>query len=250
MTSLLAALFLAHVLADYVFQSAWMVAQKSKSETLFLHFLIVLGTAMVTTGQLADPWIYLLALTHVIIDSIKAKVAEDGITAYAVDQAAHLATIGAIALLAPDLYATGLWASAPAWLAHAMLLVAGLIYTTRAGGFAVGKLMQRFGDSPFAPSSSDTDARHGASLPNGGFWIGVLERGLIFLLLIGHMPAGIGFLVAAKSVLRFEATQDAKKAEWVIIGTLASFGWAIAITIGVIALRDALPPLEIMRPTP
>ena len=239
MPETLVALFLAHVLADYVFQSAWMVEEKAKSETLFLHFLIVLVTAMVTTGQLADPWIYLLALTHVVIDSIKAKVAKDGIAAYVVDQAAHLVTIGTIALLAPDLYTTGLWASAPAWLAHAMLLAAGLIYTTRAGGFAVGKLMALFGDSPFTES-----------LERGGFWIGVLERGLIFLLLIGHMPAGIGFLVAAKSVLRFEATQDAKKAEWVIIGTLASFGWAIAITIGVIALRDTLPPLEIMRPTP
>ena len=55
--------------------------------------------------------------------------------------------------------------------------------------------------------------------------------------------AGIGFLVAAKSVLRFEAAREAVKAEYVIIGTLASFGWAIAITIGVMALRDALPAL-------
>lgn len=249
MTSLLAALFLAHVLADYVFQSAWMVAQKSKSETLFLHFLIVLVTAMITTGQLADPWIYLLAATHVTVDWIKAKFAGDGIAAYLADQGAHLSTIGALALIAPDLYATGLWGTAPAWVAHAMLLAAGLIYTTRAGGFAVGKLMQRFGDSPFTTTPTE-NAKDGESLQNGGFWIGVLERGLIFLMLIGHMPAGIGFLVAAKSVLRFEATQDTKKAEWVIIGTLASFGWAIAITIGVIALRDALPPLEIMRPTP
>ncbi|PTQ68952.1 DUF3307 domain-containing protein [Celeribacter persicus] len=233
MPETLAALFLAHVLADYVFQPKWMVEEKSRTETLFLHALIVLLTAMVTTGQVASPAIYALALIHITIDTIKTRFFSDTFLPHIADQALHLATLALIALIAPDLFAKGPYA-ALTWLPQTMLFTAGAIYVTRAGGFAVGKLMERFGPNPI-----------GESLDKGGFWIGLLERGLIFLLLIGQMPGGIGFLVAAKSVLRFEAAQEGKKAEWVIIGTLASFGWAIAVTLAVMFVSAHLPQLGI-----
>lgn len=233
MPETLAALFLAHVLADYVFQPGWMVEEKSRPETLFLHFLAVALTAMLTTGQVASPAIYALALVHITIDTIKTRGFSDSFLPHVTDQALHLVTLALVALMIPDLFATGAYADIP-WLPHAMLLSAGAIYATRAGGFAVGKLMAEFGDNPIKDS-----------LDKGGFWIGLLERGLIFLLLIGQMPGGIGFLVAAKSVLRFEAAQDGKKAEWVIIGTLASFGWAIAVTLTVMFIAAQLPPLGI-----
>ncbi|WP_417278424.1 DUF3307 domain-containing protein [Celeribacter sp.] len=233
MPETLAALFLAHVLADYVFQPGWMVEEKSRPETLFLHFLAVILTAMVTTGQVASSAIYALALAHIVIDTIKTRAFSDTILPHLADQALHLATLVVTALLVPDLFQTGAYASLT-WLPKAMLITAGAIYATRAGGFAVGKLMAQFGPNPI-----------GASLDKGGYWIGLLERGLIFLLLIGQMPGGIGFLVAAKSVLRFEAAQEGKKAEWVIIGTLASFGWAIAVTLAVLFIAAQLPPLGI-----
>lgn len=238
MPETLAALFLAHVLADYVFQSSAMVDTKSKPETLFLHFLIVLLTAMAATGQVASPAIYALALVHVAIDAIKVKVFSDKFLPHLADQALHLLTLAIFAKAAPDIYATGAYGDI-AWMPKLMLYAAGLIYVTRAGGFAVGKLMAEFGDNPIKES-----------LDKGGFWIGLLERGLIFLLLIGDMAGGIGFLVAAKSVLRFEATQDGKKAEWVIIGTLASFGWALAVTLAVMFVGAQLPDLGIAGQTP
>lgn len=236
MTETLAALFLAHVLADYVFQTRWMVEEKSRPETLFLHALIVLLTAMATTGQVASPTVYALALIHIVFDTIKTRFFSDTFLPHITDQALHLVTLIAVSLITPDLFASGPYAALP-WLPKAMLFTAGAIYATRAGGFAVGKLMERFGPNPI-----------GDSLDKGGFWIGLLERGLIFLLLIGQMAGGIGFLVAAKSVLRFEAAQEGKKAEWVIIGTLASFGWAIAVTLAVMFIAAQLPPLGISPP--
>ncbi|EKE71812.1 MULTISPECIES: DUF3307 domain-containing protein [Roseobacteraceae] len=238
MPETLAALFLAHVLADYVFQSSAMVDTKSKPETLFLHFLIVLLTAMATTGQVASPAIYALALVHVTIDAIKVTAFSDKFLPHLSDQALHLLTLAIFAKATPDIYATGAYGDL-SWLPKLMLYAAGLIYVTRAGGFAVGKLMAGFGANPIEES-----------LDKGGFWIGLLERGLIFLLLIGNMAGGIGFLVAAKSVLRFEATQDGKKAEWVIIGTLASFGWALAVTLAVMFVGAQLPDLGIAGQTP
>jgi hypothetical protein len=68
-------------------------------------------------------------------------------------------------------------------------------------------------------------------LANGGKWIGQLERALIFLFIFAGQPEGIGFLVAAKSLLRFEqARQQQLMAEYVLIGTLLSFSVGIALT--------------------
>ena len=69
---------------------------------------------------------------------------------------------------------------------------------------------------------------------------------MIFILILTGQAQGIGFLIAAKSVLRFGAVkQEARLSEYVIIGTLASFGWAIVAASATIALMNTLPPLGI-----
>ena len=67
----------------------------------------------------------------------------------------------------------------------------------------------------------------------GGRVIGYLERALIYLFIMANQPSGIGFLIAAKSILRFgELTEPTKRmqAEYIIIGTLASFLFGIGIS--------------------
>jgi len=227
------ALLLAHVLADYVLQPRWMVDHKSAPGAFLLHGLAVLVTAGLVLGSW-DAWeIAVLAGLHMVIDAVKTFGRWDGIGAHLLDQIAHLITLGAVALFAPGLYAGGLWADLGPALPHAFALLAGAVLVTRAGGFAVGILMRDY-QHPGLPEG----------LTNGGMMIGLLERGLIFLFVLVGQPAGVGFLIAAKSVLRFDSTRDRDHgvAEYVIIGTLASFGWAILISYGVVALRGALPP--------
>ena len=83
--------------------------------------------------------------------------------------------------------------------------------------------------SPENASQNDT------SLQNAGNYIGMLERLLIFCFLVTNHFEAIGFLLAAKSIFRFgdlkEAT-DRKLTEYVLIGTLLSFG--IAIFVGLL----------------
>lgn len=50
MPETLVTLFLAHVLADYVFQTSTMVARKDEAKVLMGHGIIVLLSATVTTG--------------------------------------------------------------------------------------------------------------------------------------------------------------------------------------------------------
>jgi len=65
------------------------------------------------------------------------------------------------------------------------------------------------------------------------------------LLLLMDQPNGIGFLIAAKSILRFGEIKDAsqrKVAEYIIIGTFVSFAWALLIsTLTQKALRYWVP---------
>ncbi len=233
-----AALLLAHVLADFVFQTNWIATNKLRPHVLLLHGVIVLAAAAAATGRI-DAWpLAALAIVHIAIDWLKGTFLPDGLKGFIADQSAHLASIAVLAFLVPSLIADGFWGGLT-FLPALMTLAAGLILATRAGGFAVGLLMQPWAD----------DVPKG--LTNGGKLIGLLERGLIFLLILVGQPVGIGFLIAAKSVLRFETTsEDQRAGEYVIIGTLASFGWALLFSYATVWLMAALPPLEIARPAP
>ncbi|MGJ8584712.1 MAG: DUF3307 domain-containing protein [Marinosulfonomonas sp.] len=244
MAETLAALLLAHVLADYVFQTTFMVKYKSKPTILLLHGVIVLATLHLCTGTPTAPGLYILAALHLIIDAVKVRFFDDSFRPHIVDQIIHLVSLVALAAFAPDIWSNGFY-SGVKWLPALMLLVAGGIYTTRAGGFAIEKFMR-----PFQLPATEY------SLPGGGAIIGLLERGLIYVLMLAGLPIGIGFLIAAKSVLRFETIQgtDDKNsrhmAEYVIIGTLASFGWAILVSLAVIILLQKVPDLGIGLPAP
>ncbi|MEX0797173.1 MAG: hypothetical protein WEB67_02155 [Acidimicrobiia bacterium] len=66
-----------------------------------------------------------------------------------------------------------------------------------------------------------------------GRWIGVLERLLVFVLVISGQAAAAGIVVAAKSILRFpEISSEPKQIapEYVLVGSLAS--WLLAFAAG------------------
>ncbi len=69
------------------------------------------------------------------------------------------------------------------------------------------------------------------SLVNAGKYIGILERLFVFPFVIIGSWEGTGFLLAAKSVFHFgdlKESKDRKLTEYILIGTLLSFGVAIA----------------------
>lgn len=234
------ALLLAHVLADFVLQSRWMVENKRKPHVLLVHGAIVLITSQVTMGSVTAWPLLALAAAHLVIDAIKIHALRaDGLWPFLIDQTAHMATLILTALAFPMLWQNGLWAD-HTWLPGVMAVLAGFLITIRAGAFAIGFLM-----APWAAA----DLPKG--LDNGGQLIGILERSLIFLLLMVDQPTGVGFLIAAKSVLRFDTTaRDQSAGEYVIIGTLASFGWALLCGYGTLALLAQLPPLGIWPQNP
>jgi len=236
-------LLTAHLLADYVLQTRWMVENKTRPAVFAGHVALVLGASLIALGG-APAVALAVALAHAAIDAVKVWALpaslRNRLWAYLGDQALHLATIAAAAWLAPDAFATGLWAAAPDALWPALVLLCGLILTTLAAGPVVAALMMPFIDG--AP----TDA-----LPDAGRMIGLLERAMIFFMVLVGEPTGIGFLIAAKSILRFNAASETHKAsEYVIIGTLASFGLALALSHLTHLGLDGLAHLAPAGPSP
>lgn len=232
MTETFTALLFGHVIADFLLQTGWMVRGKTQVLPLLAHIGVVFVMTVAATGTL-DPVIVVLAAAHLLIDALKSAYFPSRLGPFLLDQAAHMASLIAVAMVQPGLWSEGLWA-AQTHLPALMALVAGLVLATQAGGFAIGMLM-----APWVSAAP-------TGLPNGGRMIGLLERGLIFVLMLTGQPGGIGFLIAAKSLLRFGAVKDeGPLSEYVIIGTLASFGWAIVLSSATLWLMALLPPLGI-----
>ena len=61
---------------------------------------------------------------------------------------------------------------------------------------------------------------------NAGKVIGVMERFVTLALILMGQYEAVGLLIAAKSILRYNNNQ---KTEYVLVGTLLSFGFAILI---------------------
>jgi Protein of unknown function (DUF3307) len=265
MAETFAALLFAHTLADFVFQTNWMAANKRNPLALGIHGVIVYATAMVALGSFHYA-LLVLALVHIAIDVGKLVLTSvwktsHGFGPFMLDQALHGVTLVALAVWLPDLWAQGLWSPGAIttgedggilgtglWsvthLPALMILVSGAILATRAGGFAVGLLM-----APFAAGLPATMTAE--SLPGAGRVIGLLERGLIFALVLLGQPEGVGLLMAAKSILRFGAVKDDRAlSEYVIIGTLASFGWALIAAYATLGALTFLPPLGILTVSP
>ncbi|MEM9755625.1 MAG: DUF3307 domain-containing protein [Pseudomonadota bacterium] len=244
-----AALLLAHMLADFPLQSTWIAHGKARRDPRALA--VHIGTHFGATLLILGTWhwaIAALAAAHLAIDIAKSFAPQGKLWPFLADQLAHVVSLVAIAALVPGLWSSGLWAAeiAPPLIDAVpgiFAVLAGLIAATTAGGYAVGFLL-----APFVPAPTD-DGDTG--LPDAGRMIGLLERGLVFLLLLAGQPAGIGFLIAAKSVLRFnEAAKTRAASEYIIIGTLASFGWAIAVAWATLALLRALPAIGIFTQVP
>jgi len=225
----LLALSVAHLVADFPLQPDWMIRRKRNPAVLILHGLIVTGTAALALGAWPAEVLLILVGTHLVMDAIKVYVMKNSLTSFTVDQLVHLAVIVALAWAFPETFARGAWAALPAGAAAAYLvglcLLGGAIVSLMVGAIVIRKATE-----PFTHQLSGDIS----GLENGGTYIGALERALVMLLILVGQPAGVGFLITAKSILRFGDVRDSsqrKLTEYIIIGTFMSFGWGLAVAV-------------------
>lgn len=219
-------LILAHLLGDFLLQpTAWVMhkeKKKAKSPALYLH-LLVHGVLILTLLGFGF-WILAIVLTilHGLVDLTKLYFQKSATKTawFFIDQLAHFISILGIWWLffRPEI---SLEWSPSIWIyATALLLI------TQVAGIAI-----QIGLSNW---SKDLDLSQESSLKNAGKYIGILERLFVFAFVILGKWEAIGFLLAAKSVFRFgdlRKAKDRKLTEYILIGTLLSFGISIGIGI-------------------
>ena len=219
-------LVVGHLLGDFVLQSDTMVRRKAETGVLLLHALIVTVATTAVLG--AVPVAALLVfITHVAIDWVKVHLMPRRGTWFLVDQGAHLVALLVIAWVFREAAWANVWVSL-LWEGEAgpyrrvLAYVGGFVLCVPAGGALIGAF--------FHPLTEQVKEIEMEGLRHGGRYIGWLERSLIFLLLVMGYPEGIGFLFAAKSIFRFgeiKEPRQRKLAEYIIIGSFMSFGWAL-----------------------
>lgn len=222
-------LILAHLLGDFLLQpDSWVKAKEEKKLSawqLYGHTLIHFALIMLLVYDITFwKWGILLAMFHLLIDMIKVYTItlETKRRYFYLDQFIHFVCIFTIWLIYQD---NSLFLQNLPY-AHILLLFTGVYALTTPTSLAIKVFI-----SKWTPNTVSDETE---SLQEAGKYIGILERFFVFAFVIsGHWEA-IGFMLAAKSIFRFgdlKDSKDRKLTEYVLIGTMISFGTAFVIGV-------------------
>lgn len=232
---LLTKLFLAHLLGDFFLQPASWVKSKEekklKSPKLYLHILVHLSLLFLIVWDFSQwPLILSIGVLHGIIDGIKLsfqKSKKGKRRWFFVDQALHIITI-----LGTYYFFTNSSFNIETYFTESSLIfITCLLFLTQPAALILKVIFSKWNIEELTNT--------GDSLKDAGYYIGILERLMVFTFIVsGHWEA-VGFLIAAKSVFRFGDLKESKHrklTEYILIGTLISFGIAILTGIVFISL--------------
>jgi len=228
--SLLLGLVLAHLIGDFLLQPRHWVEERRRRRHRSLHLLyhsvvhgglialVLLIAALMVPGSPGPAAVVAgaagIAVSHWLIDLVKARLS-DRLRWFLLDQALHLVVLCALWLAWLDSLAAlellGAWLVSPTVLGVA----AAYLIVTRPFSFAIAMGLKRW----------SRQVEHSDTLTQAGARIGMLERLLVLSLVLLDQLTAVGFLLAAKSVLRYGDLRDArdrKLTEYVLLGTLVS----------------------------
>lgn len=226
---LLTKLLLAHLIGDFILQpDSWIKnkeIKKHRSPKLYLH---VVTHGLLTLLLVWDLCFWLPAVvilsSHYVIDLAKVhfQKPDSKIFWFITDQLLHLAVIGAVwfawegrALSLADLHRERI-----------LILITAVIFLTNPTSVIIKTVISHW--------TPDTLYEVTTSLPDAGKFIGFLERLFVLTFVLNNHWEAVGFLLAAKSVFRFgnlKESHDRKLTEYVLMGTLLSFGIALAVAL-------------------
>uniref|UniRef100_A0AAU6WM30 DUF3307 domain-containing protein n=1 Tax=Chryseobacterium endophyticum TaxID=1854762 RepID=A0AAU6WM30_9FLAO len=219
-------LIFAHLLGDFILQPDSWVAEKEgkklKSGYLYLHALIHTVLSFILLWNTELWWIALtVGISHLMIDAAKLsfQTVKNKKGWFFFDQTLHFLVIAGVSLYCQEFNFEFLRNK------ELLKIVAGAIFLTSPASVFIRILLSSWTPVPETAGNIQTE-----SLSNAGKYIGILERLLVFTFIMVNHWEGVGFMVAAKSVFRFSDLAQAKQrklTEYVLIGTLLSFGMAV-----------------------
>jgi hypothetical protein len=226
--------FTAHILADFMFQGQHWSEQKASRPFTYHHLwhtLIVFGFSYLLAFE-PGFWraALLIALLHLGQDILKStiKIRKDK-NLFFTDQLIHLMILAGVSV-AYHHYAGYTMAFDVSL--RTLAIASSLLLCLKPANIIIKNILDVFQiQAPGESSQSnmqegrEEDAR---GLPNAGKLIGITERLLAFVLVLFGQYSAVGLIIAAKSILRFRNT---KHSEYVLVGTLLSFGIAIFLAL-------------------
>ncbi|MBF8149323.1 DUF3307 domain-containing protein [Winogradskyella sp. F6397] len=229
MTVIILKLILAHLIGDFFLQPKSWVKDKEKKKLksiwLYVHVAVHVALMFLVVWDLSyTPLILGIALLHLIIDALKLILHRKKTKRlfFFIDQLLHLITIiGLTAILYADAIDMTLILDT-----NLLTLLICVAFLTKPTSIIMKVIFSKWNISKLTKDNE--------SLKDAGNYIGVLERLLVFIFIITDHWEAVGFLITAKSVFRFgdlTASKERKLTEYILIGTLISFGIAILTSL-------------------
>lgn len=219
---------IAHLFLDYFFQTRRLAEEKNnkgfKSRFLYVHFVIAFLLSWLLSFQLNFiGGALIIAGSHFLIDGFKKTAARNSVLnhyLFFIDQGLHFLIIGIVVFLFEQ------WIGIqPIWEGiysrRFILILTAYLICLKPANIFIREVFR----------ATDIQVTSDNEMPNAGKVIGVLERILTLTLILVSQYSAVGFLIAAKSILRYKS-DETLKSEYVLIGTLLSFG--IAVILGII----------------
>ena len=222
-------LFLAHLIGDFLLQpNKWVVhkeVNKIKSRYLYIHALVHFVVAMLLLWDF-DKWklVLIITLFHYLIDTLKLYITpyfKNKVIPFFAYQVLHIVVLYCCSFHANIWEQTQMLIKQLDW-----SLITSLVFVGYPASIIMAKLLE---------GMSQQIALDHKSLPNAGKYIGIIERLFVLVFIILGRWEAIGLLITAKSVFRFNDLKESnsrKLTEYILIGTLLSFG--LAMTTGII----------------
>ncbi|MBC7913917.1 MAG: DUF3307 domain-containing protein [Pyrinomonadaceae bacterium] len=233
MDILLIKLVIAHILGDFFLQTdSWVKDKEQKklrSFKLYLHvFLHGLLILLLVWNINLWPQALILMLLHGVIDAIKLIFQKPKTQRiwFFVDQVLHLISIVLVWFFTAHPEIKFSFLENPVfWISLGAVLI-----LTLPASVIIKVLIAKWTPSTALVPNTAIET----SLQSAGKYIGIMERLLIFVFICSNHFEAVGFLLAAKSIFRFgdlKEGNDLKLTEYILIGTLLSFGIAIVISL-------------------
>lgn len=220
---------LAHLLGDFVFQPESWVKDKEKnklkSKKLYTHILIHTLLLVVVIGfNMEKYWLgfLIILISHYIFDLSKVYLQKKKTKRiwFFIDQFLHILILVFVAYS----YSDAVISLENIVTEKNVLFITCLLSVTYVSSVMIKVIITQW--------NPEIQKENNESLAKAGRYIGILERLLIFIFIIHEHWEAVGFLLAAKSIFRFgdlTESKERKLTEYILIGTLLSFGFAIFI---------------------
>lgn len=230
---------IAHLLADYIFQSHhWSNLKRQKIVSLqhIYHVVVVFFCSYILSFDFHF-WGAALTITilHFGTDVLKsylqitAEKKNKDFNYFFYDQALHLIILATISGLYLHLYSVNYMLDIPY---KTVFIAFGFVLLSKPTNIFMKNIFMIFKiEIPIDDKCDENESEK--SLPNAGKLIGIMERYLVFSLILISQYAAVGLIIAAKSILRYKSSY---KNEYILVGTLLSFGFATLIGIYVASI--------------